>query len=143
MKTLPPIRQSDCHGHGHFGAPRAGGKRKHNGVDFACYPGAVVLSAVKGVVTKLGFPYADDLSFRYVQITDEKGKNVRYFYVEPCVAIGQKISVLDPIGMTQKLGDRYVGITEHFHLEIMDGPNYIDPLKYLKGELDGTIDTSA
>ncbi len=129
---IPPIRGRDSKGSGYFGASR--GRRKHMGVDFVHCPGEPTCAFSPGTVTKLGFPYAHDLSFRYVQITDADGYECRYFYVDPCVSLGDRIRAGQMIGVCQKLGDMYPGITEHVHLEIRRGGEYIDPIPYL-GEL--------
>jgi len=118
MRVLSPQRYVDCYGAGHYGASR--GSRTHNGVDYACYPCSKVYSPVYGEVTKLGYPYRDDLSFRYVQITTNKGYKVRVFYIEPFLALGDHVDVNTVIGESQLLGDRYPDITEHVHLEVKD-----------------------
>jgi murein DD-endopeptidase MepM/ murein hydrolase activator NlpD len=126
MKFIAPLRERDSFGCGHFGASR--GSRIHNGVDHACVPGSQIFSPVEGEVTKLGYPYGNDLSFRYVQITTQEGYNVRVFYVKPFVSLGDFVTDNDIIGSSQKLGGRYPEITEHIHLEIKDlQENYIDP----------------
>jgi len=130
MHAVLPVRGEDVQGSGAYGAPR--GSRTHNGIDFACYPGTVVLPLFPGEVTKLGYPYADKLEFRYVQITDIWGNDHRYFYVDPCVVVGQKVSVHDPIGETQELP--YEGITQHFHWEVKKDGKHIDPRPLLNGE---------
>jgi hypothetical protein len=75
--------RNDSAGQGTFGASRGGGKRSHKGTDYEMKAGELVDSPVVGEVTKIGFPYGDDLSYRYVQITDMDGINHRLFYVEP------------------------------------------------------------
>jgi len=126
------MRRPDPHGAGHFGASR--GSRTHNGIDYACWPGSAVLSVECGTVTKLGYPYGDDLGFRYVEVTDDEGCRARYFYVEPAVEQGHEIHTGDILGYSQKLGDRYPGITEHVHVELIH-PEYgfIDPSEYAGG----------
>lgn len=143
MATLPE-RKTDSYGSGHYGAIRTSSDRKgqkkqrgHNGKDFACYPNTTIHSTIHGTVTKLGYPYGDDLSFRYVQITDIEKNDHRFFYVEPSVNIGDKINSGQAIGKTQKLGDRYppkknFPITEHLHYEVKDKDGkYIDPEIFL------------
>jgi len=128
---MPPIRKSDKWGEGHYGASR--GKRKHNGVDYACYPGSKVYPKSLGKVTKIGYPYSDDLSFLYVEVTTRGALIERYFYIEPSVILGDIVSRDDIIGTTQKLGNRYPGITEHYHYErfkLIEGKKeYINPIK--------------
>jgi len=119
-------RECDPKGCGHYGASR--GTRKHNGVDMACPPETKVQSPVRGYVTKLGHPYADDLSYRYVQITAEKYR-FRLFYLEPSVSVGDVVELGGEIGTSQGLGEKHgASITEHVHLEIMDEHGgYVDP----------------
>ena len=130
IKLTAPTRESDEHGSGYYGAPR--GKRTHRGVDYAAYPGSKVHAVTAGTVTKLGYPYEDDLSFRYVQITDGDGDDVRYFYVEPSVEEGDIIDADDIIGTVQDTGKRYPNITPHVHFEVKLGGSYLDPVDYLE-----------
>lgn len=111
-----PRRGQDSWGSGEFGAPR--GDRTHNGVDFACYPGTLIYPVHVGRVSKLGWPYSDDSSFRYVEITDERGYRCRYFYVEPSVNEEQNVGLYTVLGKSQELGGRYENITEHVHIEV-------------------------
>ena len=129
MFIRPELRGKDKHGSGAYGASR--GKRKHVGIDFAVDPETPVASHVDGVVTKLGYPYGDDLSFRYVQVTDKNQNDHRFFYVEPSVGIGDPIEVGTFIGLSQKLGSRYKKITEHVHYEVKRGKEYLDPRDFV------------
>lgn len=127
MIAILPMRKPDSFGMGHYGASR--GSRTHNGIDYACYTGSQIFAPISGEVSKIGYPYGDDLSFRYIQITTKCQKNVRVFYVEPDVKIGDLVTKDKTLlGKSQKLGDRYKEITEHIHLEVknMQG-NFIDP----------------
>lgn len=128
IQVIPPHRTTDKHGSGHYGASR--GSRKHNGVDIACYPRSMVLSHVRGTVTKLGYPYADNLNYRYVEVTDDNSLRHRFFYVNPIVRLNDEVEVGDQLGMTQEL--MYEGITQHFHYEIKNNRGiYLDPNDYL------------
>ena len=123
-------RGSDAFGAGYYGAPR--GRRIHNGFDLLCGAGDLVCSPIAGTVTKVGYPYGDDLSFRYVQVSVGVYA-FRVFYVEPSVAVGDKVDTCTLIGSAQDLGERYEGIPNHVHLEIMKGQEYIDPAPFLIG----------
>ena len=125
FKFIPPVRGTDSKGSGEYLAPR--GKRKHRGIDLACYPKSGIFPNVSGEVTKLGYTYSDDLSFRYVQVTDLSAREHRYFYVEPCVDVGDWVDPTVMLGLSQKLGDRFPGITEHIHYEVKEGGKFIDP----------------
>lgn len=134
MKTLkvrPPIRGVDSFGSGAYLASR--GNRKHRGIDFSAMPGSLVEALAEGVVTKLGYAYPDDLSFRYVEVTDSNMVKVRYFYISPLVAVGNNIVIGDVIGKVQDLGTRYPGITPHVHFGVKDEQgNSLNPEEYLR-----------
>ncbi|MCA1800695.1 MAG: hypothetical protein LC650_05325 [Actinobacteria bacterium] len=67
---MPLEMRNDRAGGGGYGAPR-GRNRKHNGVDLLVQPGDHILSTMAGFVTKHGYCYADDLSWRYVEVEDD------------------------------------------------------------------------
>ena len=128
LTIMTPQREQDKHGEGAWGAPR--GSRIHRGIDYAAVPESILLSPVAGFVTKLGFPYGDDLTYRYVEVTDRGGLRHRFFYVEPLVQLGDRIKKEYQLGIVQRLGRRYPGITEHIHYEIKDRDNnYIEPFR--------------
>jgi murein DD-endopeptidase MepM/ murein hydrolase activator NlpD len=130
IKIIPPDRGQDCHGSGAYLASR--GSRTHNGVDKACLVGSVVLSCSVGLVTKIGIVYSDPekARFRYVQVTNPLGYNMRFFYLDPCVSVGDEIGRDQPLGTVQELP--YEGITPHFHFEVKKDGKYIDPNKFLE-----------
>lgn len=121
-------RGCDKWGCGDFGASR--GSRTHKGIDFKANPGQVLLASVEGEVSKIGYPYSDDLSYRYVQVTTKEGLDVRYFYVEPIVRLGDRVNLLDQLGTVQDLGKRYEDMVNHVHIEIKKRGDYIDPKIY-------------
>ena len=129
IKTILPHRGTDDWGSGAFGANR--GRRTHKGIDYACYPDTRILSPVNGEVTKLGYPYADDLSYRYVQITDMNGYQHRLFYVEPGVDMGDHVLFGDLVGTAQDIAGRYKTpekyMKNHIHYEILVDGEPIDP----------------
>lgn len=152
MKLFPLIRCRDSFGAGYFGAGRGG--RPHNGIDVcsnlpddssvgifvkAFKNGDAVKALRRGTVTKLGYPYANHLEYRYVEITDPRGYRARYFYVDPSVSVGDDIDAGDCIGHLQDTGKLYQDITPHVHFEVVTGkrPNrtYHDPMKYLAGDI--------
>jgi len=121
------IRGCDDQGCGHFGAPR--GIRTHRGADYTADSGQNVVAAARGTVTRIGYPYADDLSYRYVEIQGANGYTVRELYVSPAegIAVGSQVSAGQAIGTAQNLTTRYTGITNHVHVEIRRNGNYINP----------------
>lgn len=93
-----------------------------------------MLSPINGVVTKIGYTYGDDLSWRYIQCTDGDMLNHRLFYVDPLVKVGQAVSVDTVIGQAQDISRRYPeSVTRpkmlpHIHYEVMDSKGtYFNP----------------
>lgn len=126
LTIITPPRDLDDFGSGHYGASR--GSRTHHGVDYAALPKSRLLSPVEGVVTKLGHPYADDLGYRYVEVTDMQEFKWRFFYVKPSVIVDDIIRLNSSLGFVQDLDLRYKGITNHIHLEIKNSDgNFINP----------------
>ncbi len=125
-------RSCDVQGCGHFGAPR--GALTHKGADYSAVLNQQVVASTSGVVDKIGYPYANDLSFRYIRILANDGKYVRELYVAPIsgLAKGDTVTAGMVIGTLQKLSDRYPDITEHVHLDINVGDLvnevWIDPV---------------
>ena len=100
----PELRGEDNWGSGAYGASR--GSRKHRGVDYKPRQGEHIMSICAGVVSKVGYPYGDDLSFRYVEVTDRDDYRVRVMYIEPMVTEGMQVFRHYVIGAAQELGDR-------------------------------------
>lgn len=128
-----PIRGYDRWGSGEYLASR--GDRQHEGLDLACYPGTGVFPVRPGRVTKLGYSYADDLSYRFVEVIDSKGNSARYHYVEPAegLKVDDMVGLYDCIGEVQDIRQRYEDITCHYHLEVrnVDGV-LLDPKEYYR-----------
>lgn len=127
------LREQDAFGSGAFGASRDGGKRTHSGIDIAAPAGKAAVSPADGIISRLGYPYASDTSFRYVEITTEGGLLVRVFYVWPAVKRGASVIAGETrIGIVQNLAPRYPGITNHVHLEIKNAAGaFVDPTPFL------------
>jgi murein DD-endopeptidase MepM/ murein hydrolase activator NlpD len=128
IKLITPPRTVDRHGSGAWQAARGYGK--HHGIDYAALPDSTVLSTTVGTVTKLGYMYNDDLSYRYVRVVTPLGFTIRYCYVNPTVKVGDEVSVDQPIGVVQDIATRYEGITPHIHVDIMQDGKYINPETY-------------
>jgi murein DD-endopeptidase MepM/ murein hydrolase activator NlpD len=121
------LRGRDGYGSGAYGAPR--GDRTHRGIDFKAPAGAAILSPVSGEVSKLGYPYSDDFSYRYVEVTTRSGLKHRLFYVDPMVKVGDKIAVGQPLGLAQHIAARYDEhlMNNHIHYEVMLRNKHINP----------------
>ena len=109
--------RSDSEGDGHFAAPRGG--RRHEGVDYEFDPGEAVKSPVEGIVTRLGWAYAND-EYRLVEILSHKGYLLwRFLYVDPLVKAGDKVTLDQTIGTAQSVSKRYSDkMKDHVHVEV-------------------------
>ena len=129
IKAILVERGTDDWGSGAYGASR-GKKKKHNGVDYACYPGSGIVSRTAGHVTFLGLPYANE-HYRYVQVTDHLGRDHRYFYVFPSVLRGEYVEAGQVIGFAQDIASKYSTpqkiMKNHIHYEIKLGGSHLDP----------------
>lgn len=139
-----PLRISDDFGSGAFEAPRGtnekGKKMLHKGVDILCAPLTIINAPIGGKVTKHGYCYKDDLSYRYVQIKDKKGASHRLFYVLPGIKVGQVVKKNQPIGIAQNIAIRYYDpkksqkkpkiMLNHIHYEVLVKRKPVDPIDY-------------
>ncbi len=136
-KELALFRGNDSFGSGSYKAPRGtrnGKPRYHNGMDYLAPVGSAVFCIKAGMVTKIGLPYSEG-SLRYVQVTDDNGYKLRYFYVQPTVKVGDKLEADSFIGIAQNLDLKYEGMSKynHIHFEIMDFTSrYVNPAFYIK-----------
>ena len=135
IKANLPKREDDDYGSGEYGASRGG--RLHRGVDYACVAGSEIYSPVEGKVTKLGYPYSDDLSYRYVEVTDAIGFSHRLFYCLPSVGVGDIVNRHIVLGVAQDISARYIDnghMNNHIHYEVVNylgnGKEYFDPENY-------------
>lgn len=124
------IRGCDQKGCGIIGAPRVGG-RKHKGTDFLLGAGEVVLSPSSGVVTNIGYPYFDDLSYRLIDLDIGNGCQTRIFYVDPAVAVGDLIETGDVLGTAQSLKKKFGPLMpDHVHVELRCAGQVLDPASF-------------
>ena len=128
IKIRPLLRTRDNYGDGCYGASR--GEHTHAGEDFAVLSGSEVELLESGTVTKLGYCYGDDLSYRYVQVSHGNGYVSRYLYVAPGVDLRQRVEAGNVIGVVQDLDKRYPGITPHIHFEVRLNGKIIPPRQY-------------
>lgn len=124
-----PKRLNDDWGSGSFAASRGG--RYHKGRDYLFEPGEEVRSPVEGTVLRLGYPYNDSDSterYRLVEILGS-GRRViwRFFYVRPCVAVGEMVFPAQMIGVAQDIAKKYKDpqrqhMGNHVHVECIVDP---------------------
>jgi murein DD-endopeptidase MepM/ murein hydrolase activator NlpD len=99
-------------------------------VDAVIPPGSLLKSPVSGRVTKLGYPYADDLSYKSIDITTDDNHRIRFFYVSPMVSMRQRVYVGQVIGEVQDLTTRYENMHNHVHVEVIIDGKHVDPDVY-------------
>ena len=132
-------RGCDRLGSGEFGSSR--GNRTHRGLDLCADPGDLVCSHVSGIVSKIGRPYSIDESskksrlktqLRYVEIKDTENLKHRFFYVNPCVSIGDLIGPGSCIGKASDLNKIWKRMKNHIHYEVKTpGGEYLNPNRFL------------
>lgn len=125
------VRQCDRQGCGFFGASR--GNRDHNGIDLICDPDTIIECPVEGVVSKLGYPYAENTDTRYVEVkvtnpfNGESDYFYRFFYITPACEVGDKVNIGNVLGYSQELESMTRGGQQHIHFEVKQKDSYIDP----------------
>jgi murein DD-endopeptidase MepM/ murein hydrolase activator NlpD len=119
---------------------RDAGGRRHAGADFDASSGQAVRAPMSGFVTKIGEAYADDGTFKFVEITNPAIHFVaRVFYIQPTIREGEAVRIGQPIGRARSLQRRYPGITNHVHLELAKiGRPRIDPSLLFTAKLGPT-----
>ena len=126
------LRGNDPTGHGYYGAKR--GNRKHKGLDLVSPPKEVVNSLIDGVVTKIGYPYASNLTFRYVEVTNDTYR-IRVMYIFPKnISVGDRVFEGQQIGETQDVAGFWnPRMKNHIHIEVYKNGLLTDPEPLLVG----------
>jgi leukocyte cell-derived chemotaxin-2 len=135
-KTYKP-RGCDDFGCGHFGAPR--GDHKHKGQDIITTFGEDIFSPIEGEITKQGYTYADDLSYRYVRVENAAYKvEIYYTKLRDNFKVGDSVCQSDFIATAQNIAKRYTTdkkkMKNHCHIQVFDkkANKWIDPLTVLE-----------
>jgi hypothetical protein len=126
------LRHVDPGGAGWFGASRIG--RRHTGVDFVAAIGEDIRAPAKGTISRIGWPYADDLSYRLIDLAIGDLAIIRIFYVDPVedLEVGHLVVTGQTIGYAQDIVARYPnppGMQNHVHVALA--------LSWVKGALLG------
>ena len=123
-KMVP--RGNDPTGHGYYGAKR--GTRKHKGFDAISKPDELIKSPIHGTITKLGYPYANALQFRYIEVTNDVYR-VRLMYVEPLnILVGKRVFEGQEIGKAQNIAAYWnPKMINHVHIEVYKNGLLTDP----------------
>ena len=111
--------------------PKTGGRRMHNGVDFAAGLGTPLYATADGVVTHAGWGSGYG---RLVKIQHEFGIETRYAHMSKMrVKVGQRVSRGAHIGDMGASG-RVTGV--HLHYEVRVGGKAVNPMIYIKAAND-------
>lgn len=112
------VRECDDYGCGDYLAWRDKKTRRHNGVDFVVSGNAdKIYAPFKGKVVRRSQPYADDDRFHGIEIQDEEFRYVKIFYCWPMLYAGQEFERGQQIAFAENLNVKYLGITNHVHVE--------------------------
>ncbi|MEL7214023.1 MAG: M23 family metallopeptidase [Pseudomonadota bacterium] len=118
-------------GFGYRRDPKTGGRRMHNGVDFAAASGTPLYATADGVVVHAGWQSGYG---RLVKIQHEFGIETRYAHLSRLrVKVGQRVSRGDRIGDMGASG-RVTGV--HLHYEVRVGGKPVNPMTYIKAAND-------
>ncbi|UWR21023.1 M23 family metallopeptidase [Sulfitobacter sp. S190] len=111
--------------------PKTGGRRMHQGVDFAAGLGTPLYATADGVVTHAGWGSGYG---RLVKIQHEFGIETRYAHMSKMrVKVGQRVSRGQRIGDMGASG-RVTGV--HLHYEVRVGGKAVNPMIYIKAAND-------
>ncbi|MEQ8220322.1 MAG: hypothetical protein RH981_18955 [Arenibacter sp.] len=123
------IRDCDGFGCGHFGASR--GTRTHKGLDFAFAVGGAVLAPFPCKVTRHGYPYADDLTYRLVECVGlgaYSDYRFKVMYVKELPTIGREFKEGEILCKADDISSKYgSSMTNHVHFELYIKNELVNP----------------
>lgn len=130
------LRNCDSYGCGDFGASRTNSAGTHQGLDIIVYQGESIYAPFESIVTRFGYPYANDTSYRLVEfkgIGSYKGYVCKVMYVNNnSEIVGQTVSKGQFITTAQDISKKYgSGMIPHLHIELRINGQLVDPQKYL------------
>ena len=115
----------------YFGAPRDGGRRRHEGIDIFAPRGTPALASVAGIVTGVG---TNSLGGNVAFVSDNE-RNIRLYYAHLDrwnVSNGQHVLVGDTVGFVGNTGNART-ISPHLHFGIYDfNRAATDPLPFIR-----------
>ena len=76
--------------------------------------------------------YADS-DYKLLQLRIDAQTVAKIMYIEPCVRSGDTIKRGDKVGIVQDVRERYPGITNHYHFEIIIEGEHVNPQDWLRG----------
>lgn len=118
-----------CGSRSSFGAPRDGGRRSHQGIDFGASTGTPIHAAAAGVVFVAGWVSAN--AGYGVELRTPSGVVTKYFHIRSggvAVHNGQQVTAGQVIGYVGATGD---ATGSHLHFELWDNGSLRNPGNYL------------
>ena len=113
-------------------------KGAHRGIDISVPFGSRVNSPFAGTVTKIGMWYKGDTKTKYVEV--KTGSHVmRFAYVDPSVKKGDVVKAGDILGKMRRPGRWQKNISDHVHVEVVEGSDFIKSKRINPTELLGAI----
>jgi hypothetical protein len=139
------VRGVDAYGSGAYLAARTTGsvQRQHLGLDLVVKPGGTIYAPCDGVITRIGYAYPGDLRYFSCHIQPFAAPTIDFkmLYISCDFTELEKVERGAPIGRSQDLSLKYderaVAITNHCHVEIVDGAYHVDPSLYLEANVGG------
>lgn len=111
--------------------PKTGGRRMHEGSDFAAAHGTPIYATADGVVTHAGWQSGYG---RLIKIKHEFGIETRYAHLsEIRVRVGERVSRGERIG---DMGNSGRSTGTHLHYEVRIGGKAVNPMTYIKAARD-------
>lgn len=132
-------RGADPTGHGDYGKSR--GSRKHKGFDIVSIPGEDVYTPISGFISKIGYCYSFELSFRYIEITnDEYRWRLMYTLPKKGLFVGQRVVEGDVVSTAQDIAAYWnkgkknwqAKMINHVHTQVWKNGLLTDPEPLLK-----------
>lgn len=91
----------------------------HQGIDYGLIEGAgqIIVAPGTGIIKRVAYPYQDTKDFGGCEFRVD-GIWIKMFYFELYdTLVGQRVTMGQPIGIAQDIGQRYKGVSPHIHLE--------------------------
>lgn len=131
-KTVSPLLiRNDEGGDGHYNTERSNNLGIHQGIDLSVKKGQPIFAPFKGKITRKAIPYDNDTKWSGCVLADNKGNEVKFFYLIPS-KIGKQVKRGEQIGIAQAISEKYGSpVTDHVHLEFRKNGVLADPTSYI------------
>jgi murein DD-endopeptidase MepM/ murein hydrolase activator NlpD len=105
----------------------------HHGEDYMSTPGQAVYAAMSGRVVSLANPYSDWPALHGILIIASDGTACYLFYMNALQGtVGSIVRAGDSVGIAQSLQEKYPGIIEHIHVQIIRSGTFLDLVNLIK-----------